>query len=192
MSGKLAIFSVILTFIVFNNLNAQYEGLDSNRRQSPDYKYDYSEEPGSSSFDYDKIKYNGADFSAFGSGTVYSLELIPFTGISLNDRFYLAAGGVLSLYSDNLRMLYSGNYGVTSMLRIPISNFFLHMEYRAQNALTDLDYRTRNWYTTPIIGGGFVYESKMNTIVLVGLALNPDYGKTNPLGGIVYRFGIRF
>jgi len=32
----------------------------------------------------------------------------------------------------------------------------------------------------------------MNTIVLVGLALNPDYGKTNPLGGIVYRFGIRF
>ena len=54
MSGKLAIFSVILTFIVFNNLNAQYEGLDNNRRQSPDYKYDYSEEPGSSSFDYDR------------------------------------------------------------------------------------------------------------------------------------------
>ncbi len=179
---------------------AQYEGLDSTRRQiknAPKPQSDTLDAEDIKAIRYSDIEFNGLDFTVFGSGSTYQLEFAPFSGIHINERIYLAGGAYAALYSRSNSSITGSsfstvNVGCFGFARISVNSLFLHAEYRLQNSLIDLSPRTRSNFSIPIIGIGYNYEEDMGSYALVGFALNPDSYFTSPLGPIVYRIGFRF
>lgn len=168
-------------------LIAQYDGLDSNRRQTKDIqkvKDVYS----------DKLAYS--DYSIHGMDIMfdpisYSLtfEANPYTGIHYKERVYLCGGLFGAVYSRGNQAFTT--YGANVFSRISVNQFFLHGEYRLQNGLT-MPYYKREWYKVPIIGLGYMYGEDMESYALFGFALSEKFAFLNPLSSIVFRVGIRF
>jgi hypothetical protein len=179
---------------------AQYEGLDSTRRQikyAPKANSDTLDAEEIQAIRYSDIEFKGLDFTIFGSGSTFQLEFAPFTGIHINERIYLAGGGYAALYSRSNSSFSNEsfatiNVGCFAFARVSVNSLFLHAEYRYQNSLTDLSPRTRSNFGIPIIGIGYNYEEDMGSYGLIGFALNPDSYLTSPFGPIVYRIGFRF
>jgi len=189
---KPSLVFVILLFILPKYVKSQYEGLDSSRKKATIYTDEAPFADEIVTYRYSDIEYNGVDFTAFGSGVSYLLEISPYTGIHFNDRLYLAGGITGSLYSDNIYGVFSTIGGVFSFIRIPISSIFLHAEYRYQNSIVSYQPRERQSFGTPILGGGYNNDGQLGMYALVGVALNPKFAYTNSLGVFVYRFGFRF
>jgi hypothetical protein len=183
---------VIVILLLSNSVFGQYEGLDSTRKQTknPIQETKFADEI--VAYRYKDIKYNGLDFTAFGSGITYSMELAPYTGFHINEKFYAAVGLTGSIYADNFNNIMSPIGGVYSFARLPISNLFLHVEYRYQNSIVSFNPRERQWFGTPILGGGYNNDGRLGMYALIGVAFNPKYSYTNALGAFIYRFGIRF
>ena len=75
---------VILLLWLPKVVKSQYEGLDSTRKQA---QINSDEAPFADeivSYRYKDIEYSGLDFTAFGSGVSYLLELSPYTGFHYN------------------------------------------------------------------------------------------------------------
>lgn len=187
-------FILLIIFLLSSTqtLLGQYEGLDSNRRQSTTSTNETPFADEITTLRYKDLAYSGMDFSAFGGGISYSIELSPYTGIQFNDRLYLAAGATGSIFSGGVVPMITTVGGVFSFVRVPISNFFIHAEYRFQNAITDYSLRNREWYGTPILGGGYNNDGRLGMYALVGVAFNSKFNYTNALGPFIYRFGFRF
>jgi len=183
---------VILLLWLPKVVKSQYEGLDSTRKQA---QIEIDETPFADeivSYRYKDIEYSGLDFTAFGSGVSYLLELSPYTGFHYNDKAYVALGVTGSLFSDNFNGVISTIGGVYSFIRVPISSVFLHVEYRYQNSIVSYRPQEREWFGTPILGGGYNNDGRLGMYALVGVALNPKFAYTNSLGVLIYRFGFRF
>lgn len=183
---------VILSLVVPKFVKSQYEGLDSTRKQATIHSDNTPFADEIVAYRYSDIEYSGLDFTAFGSGISYLIEISPYTGIHINDRFYVAGGVTGSIFSDNMYGVVSTTAGVFSFIRIPISSIFLHAEYRYQNSIVSYQPRERQNFGTPILGGGYNNDNRLGMYALVGVALNPKFAYTNSLGVFVYRFGFRF
>lgn len=192
MKRNTPLVSVIVLLLLSNSIFAQYEGLDSTRKQAKKSIQETKFADEIVAYRYKDIEYSGLEFTAFGSGVTYLLELAPYTGIHINESFYLAAGLTGSIYADNFRNIISPIGGIYSFARLPISNLFLHVEYRYQNSIVSFDPRERQWFGTTIIGGGYNDDKRLGMYALVGIAFNPKYAYTNALGPFIYRFGVRF
>lgn len=192
MKRNTPLVSVIVMLLLSNSTYAQYEGLDSTRKQAkrPIKETKFADDI--VAYRYKDIEYSGLDFTAFGSGITYLMEIAPYTGVHFNEKFYLAAGLTGSIYSDNFNNILSPIGGIYSFARLPISNLFLHVEYRYQNSIVSFNPRERQWFGTPILGGGYNNDGRLGFYGLVGVAINPKYAYTNALGAFIYRFGIRF
>lgn len=168
-------------------LTAQYDGLDSNRRQSKDIqkvKDEYREK-----IAYSDMSIHGIDIMMDPVFYTLTLEANPYTGIHYNNRIYLCAGAFGAVYSLG-DQIYT-TYGANAFVRIPVNSFFLHGEYRLQNSLT-MPFYKREWYKVPIIGLGYMYGEDMETYALFGLAISDKFSFINPLSSLVFRLGFRF
>lgn len=192
MERLLKIIHVIVIFSLIGVSTAQYEGLDSNRRQSPKNIEEVPFADDVVAIRYKDIAYSGMDFTLFGSGISYHLEIAPYTGIQLNNRFYAAVGVTGSYYGDSYVPVNTLVGGTFAFLRVPISSIFIHGEYRYQNSIVGYSPRERGWFGTPIIGGGYNTDGDLSAYALVGIAFNPKFAYTNSLGSLIYRFGFRF
>jgi hypothetical protein len=183
----------VILLLIFPQIGiSQYEGLDSTRKQAPKNQEEIPFADEIISYRYKDVEYSGLDFTAFGSGISYLLELSPYTGFHIDNRFYMAAGLTGSIYSNNVYGTISTIGGVFTFIRIPISNIFIHAEYRYQNSIVSYQPELREWFGTPILGGGYNTDGTLGMYALVGVALNPKFAYTNSLGALVYRFGFRF
>lgn len=194
MRGIIKISFVIFMFTSNQSLYSQYEGLDSNRRQikaALKQKDSFAD----NSINLIEMRFSGLDFSVFGNGSTYQLELAPYTGYQFNERLYLAggiSGSVITMPTITGNGLISTNIAAFGFLRIPVNSFFLDAEYRIQNSVTSYEPRTREWFGTSIIGIGYLNEDNFGSYILLGVALNPKYYFSSPLGPFIYRFGFRF
>mgnify|MGYP000905980253 CR=1 FL=1 len=192
-----ALFRIILvtSFLTLTTRSfAQYEGLDSNRRQIKEMKKT-DEVPFADeivAYRYRDLKYSGADITAFGYGGVYSLEISPYTGLQFDNKIYAAVGLSAGFYQSAFRGISTLNAATFGFVRIPINSIFIHAEYRYQNALIDISPNKRGSYGTGIFGVGYADGSELNSYFLIGFASNPKYSITSSLGSIIYRFGFRF
>jgi hypothetical protein len=192
MSRNTPLVFIIVILLLSNSVFGQYEGLDSTRKQANQSIQETQFADEIVAYRYKDIAYHGLDFTAFGSGITYLFELAPYTGIHFNEKFYVAAGLTGSIYGDNFNNVLSPIGGIYSFTRLPISNLFLHVEYRYQNSIVSFNPRERQWFGTPILGGGYNDDGRLGMYALVGVAFNPKYSYTNALGAFIYRFGIRF
>jgi hypothetical protein len=191
---------MVFLLLAYDSVIAQYEGLDSNRRQIKNATKSNSDTLDAEdirAIRYSDIEFKGFDFTIFGTGSTFQLEGAPYLGIHINERIYLAGGPFLGIYSQSNSSasninLATVNYGGFVFTRLTVNSLFLHAEYRYQNTVTDLNPRRRSFYGNPIIGIGYNYEDDMGSYGIVGVALNADSYLTSPLGPIIYRFGIRF
>jgi len=168
-------------------LTAQYDGLDSNRRQSKDIqkvKDDYTEK-----LAYSDYSIHGIDIMIDPISYSLTMEANPYTGIHFNERIYLCGGAFGAIYSLDNQIFTT--YGANVFLRIPVNQFFLHGEYRLQNGIT-MPFYKREWYKVPIVGMGYMYGESMESYALFGLAISDKYALVNPLKAIVFRIGFRF
>jgi hypothetical protein len=168
-------------------LRAQYDGLDTNRRQSKDIQKvndDYREK-----IAYSDMSIHGIDLLFDPISYSLTFEANPYTGIHFRERIYLCAGAFGAVYSLG-NQVYT-TYGANAFLRIPVNKFFLHGEYRIQNGIT-MPFYKREWYKVPIVGIGYMYGEEMESYALFGLAISDKYSFINPLGAIVFRVGFRF
>lgn len=193
MRGIIKISFVIFMFTGSKSLIGQYEGLDSNRRQviaALKQKDSFAD----NSVNLKDMRFSGLDFSIFGNGSTYQLELAPYTGYHFNERLYLAAGvsGSVITIPSSTGGIVSTNIAAFGFLRIPVNSFFLDAEYRIQNSVTAYEPRTREWFGSSIIGIGYLNEDNMGSYIVLGVALNPKYYFSSPLGPFIYRFGFRF
>lgn len=166
---------------------AQYDGLDSNRRQTKEnqtIKDDYRDRKS-----YSDYSIHGIDIMMDPISYSLTLEANPFTGLHLNERIYLC-GGVFGAVYSGINQFYT-TYGTNVFVRIPVNSFFLHGEYRLQNGLT-MPFYKREWYKVPIFGIGYVYGEDMEQYAMLGLAFNPKFNLLNPLGALTFRIGMRF
>ena len=183
----------VILLLIFPQIGkSQYEGLDSTRKQAPKKEQETPFADEIEAYRYKDVEYSGLDFTAFGSGISYLLELSPYTGFHIDNKIYMAAGLTGSIYSNNVYGSVSTIGGVFTFVRIPISNIFIHAEYRYQNSLTSYQPQQREWFGTPILGGGYNNDGTLGMYALIGIALNPKFAYTNALGALVYRFGFRF
>jgi len=183
----------VILLLIFPQIGkSQYEGLDSTRKQAPKEEQETPFADEIEAYRYKDVEYSGLDFTAFGSGISYLLELSPYTGFHIDNKIYMAAGLTGSIYSNNVYGSVSTIGGVFTFVRIPISNIFIHTEYRYQNSLTSYQPQQREWFGTPILGGGYNNDDTLGMYALIGIALNPKFAYTNALGALVYRFGFRF
>ena len=183
----------VILLLIFPQIGkSQYEGLDSTRKQAPKKEKETPFADEIEAYRYKDVEYSGLDFTAFGSGISYLLELSPYTGFHIDNKIYMAAGLTGSIYSNNVYSSVSTIGGVFTFVRIPISNIFIHTEYRYQNSLTSYQPQQREWFGTPILGGGYNNDGTLGMYALIGIALNPKFAYTNALGALVYRFGFRF
>ena len=183
----------VILLLIFPQIGkSQYEGLDSTRKQAPKEEQETPFADEIEAYRYKDVEYSGLDFTAFGSGISYLLELSPYTGFHIDNKIYMAAGLTGSIYSNNVYGSVSTIGGVFTFVRIPISNIFIHTEYRYQNSLTSYQPQQREWFGTPILGGGYNNDGTLGMYALIGIALNPKFAYTNALGALVYRFGFRF
>lgn len=168
-------------------IKAQYEGLDSNRRQTKEiqsFKDDYSEKKA-----YSDYSIHGIDLMFDPISYSLTLEANPYTGLHYNERIYLCAGVFGAVY-EGINTIYT-TYGTNVFMRVPVNAFFLHGEFRLQNGLT-LPFYKREWYKVPILGMGYVYGEDMDSYAMLGLAFNEKFNLLNPLGAIAFRVGFRF
>lgn len=186
------IIHVILLFLASGSVIGQYEGLDSNRRQSIQKQEETPFADDIVAYRYKDMAYSGMDFTVFGTGISYHLELAPYTGIHLNDKIYAAVGVIGSYYGDSYIPINTLVGGTFAFVRIPVGSIFLHGEYRYQNAINSYYRSEREWFGTPVIGGGYNSDGNLSAYALVGIAFNPKFAYTNSLGSFVYRFGFRF
>lgn len=131
----------------------------------------------------------GVEFMVTASQGVFYTELSPFVGFRPVNPVMVGLGA----HGSFLGAGNAGNYtyyGMYGFARIIVADaFFLHGEYRLLNGVVGSN-STRGWVTSPIAGVGIMYGSQ--SYLLIGYALNADFQKVNPLGGLVYRLGIYF
>ncbi len=190
------IFQALVSIILFGSMvqksSGQYEGLDSTRKQSSKNVEETPFVDDIKAYRYQDLAYNGMDFSTFGGGGFFNLELSPYSGVHFNDRFYTALGVTTSILSNNFSRNVSATGGFLAFVRVPISTLFLHAEYRFQNSIISYSPTERGWIGVPIIGGGYNNDGRLGIYALVGVALNPKFSYSNALGVFIYRFGFRF
>jgi hypothetical protein len=187
-------YILIFSILYLSNSSAQYEGLDSTRKQA----YEKTEEAPFvdeiTVYRYKDLAYSGLDFTLFGGGLSNSLEIAPFTGLHFNDKVYTAIGLSGSLFFINQfnNNIFTTTGSVFTFVRVPISNVFIHLEYRLQNGVVNFQNAEREWYQVPILAGGYNNDGRLGMYALVGVAFNPRFALTNSLGPFIYRFGFRF
>ena len=195
MLGRLT-FTLLLCIIPLG-LSAQYEDLDPKRKQATINQED-SLQVANTQDPYAERKslldnpIKGIDFSLYGGAGSIFIEGNPYWGYRLGEIIEVCGGPYASLLSNpyyaNATFL---NVGANAFTRIKINGFFLQGEARITNGVTSDSPSKRIFYTTPIVGLGYM-ERNSEAYGFLGIALNKQYYLTSPLGLIVYRFGFYF
>jgi hypothetical protein len=132
----------------------------------------------------------GLEFMFTANNGALFAELSPFVGYKLADPFMTGIG----VHGSFLGAGSYGNfvyYGGYAFARLTIAEtFFIHGEYRLLNGVVPNGVVRREWVGSPIAAAGIMYGS--NSWMMIGYAINADYQKINPLGGLVYRIGLYF